>query len=156
MLSNDFSLFITPLKLGNRWILETGLLTHNLHFPEGKQKKVSSLPRGTHLCGFLSLIWQVIVLQYGRLRWHHHPTCNRPLLVLFNMCCWFWTRCMKYFAVQGTSLPSVAVREPSVRPEANQGSVPPPDYRNAGILLIWRNDKWCTHCILRLDWFLDG
>jgi len=96
MCSYDFSLFITPLKLGSRWILETGLLTHNLHFPEGKHKKALSLPRGTHLCGFLSLIWQVIVLQYGRLRWHHHSACNRPLLVFFNMCCWFWTRCMKY------------------------------------------------------------
>lgn len=148
MLSNDFSLFITPLKLGSRWILETGLPTHNLHFPEGKEKKALSLPRGTHLCGFLSLIRRVTVLQYGGLRWHHCPARNGPLLVLFNMCCWFWTRCLKYSADRGTSLPSVSVKEPSAWPEPIQRSVPPPDNRNEEIWLIsscaaW-NDEVCS------------
>lgn len=81
MRSNDFSLFITPLKLGSRWNLETGLPTHNLHFPEEKQKGNVAFQRVRFFVVF-SLIWHVMVLRRGELRWHHCPAWNRAMLVL--------------------------------------------------------------------------
>lgn len=129
-------------------------------FPRRKWEKGLVASKGYTSLWFSLFNRRVIVLQYGELRWHHCPARNGPLLVLFNMCCWFWTRCLKYSADQGTRLPSVSVKEPSVRPEPIQRSVPPPDNRNEEILLIsscaaW-NDEWCVHCILGLDWCLNG
>ncbi len=90
MLSNHFSLFITPLKLGSRWILET-----QSPFPRRKgEKGLVASKRYTSLWfSLFNSTSHSVAVWRGRVT--SSPARNGPSLVLFYMCCWFWTGCLK-------------------------------------------------------------